>query len=193
MPTATKVMLIRHAEKPDGSIQGVDANGTDDPESLTVQGWQRAGALARFFAPVTTELQHPGIVQPQFLFASGPITKEQKKAGDDGSKSQRPEQTITPLSQLLNVEINLGFLEGQEKEVAAAAAAVDGVALIAWQHESIPAIASSIPGVSGAIPSKWPGNRFDVVWVFDLQASGGYTFIQIPQMLLAGDLPTVIE
>jgi broad specificity phosphatase PhoE len=192
MANATKIMLIRHAEKPLDSIQGVDANGTDDPESLTVRGWQRAGALARFFAPLSAQFQHAGIAQPQFLFASGPVDKKQKKEAGDGSKSQRPLETITPLSQLLDIQPNLGFVEGQETEVAADAAASAGVALIAWQHEAIPAIANAIPGVSGAIPSTWPGGRFDIVWVFALQSTGGYAFSQVPQMLLAGDSPAVI-
>jgi hypothetical protein len=158
-----------------------------------VQGWQRAGALARFFAPLSPQFQHPGIETPQFLFASGPISKKQKNA-DDGSKSFRPEQTITPLSQLLGsaASLNLTFVKGEEQQLAAAAMACAGVVLIAWQHEDIPAIADAIVGKTGVVPRNWPGNRFDVVWVFDLGSDGGYSFSQAPQMLLAGDLPGVI-
>ena len=185
-------MVIRHAEKPDGSIQGVDIDGSDGPENLVVQGWQRAGALARFFAPLNSQFQHVGIAQPKFLFASGPISKKVKKEGGDGSKSERPEQTITPLSQLLDIRIDLSFAEGEEAQVAAAAAASDGVVLIAWQHEGIPAIADAIPGKTGVVPSSWPGARFDIVWVFDLQTDGTYSFSQVAQQLLAGDLSTVI-
>jgi hypothetical protein len=37
-------------------------------------------------------------------------------------------------------------------------------------------------------PQKWPGSRFDVVWIFDRQtASGGWSFAQVPQKLLSGD------
>ena len=114
MANAATIMIIRHAEKPEGSIQGVDIDGNDGAEHLTVQGWQRAGALARFFAPVSAQFQHPGIAQPQFLFASGPVDKKQKNADDgNGSKSKRPEETITPLSQLINVAINLNFVKGR--------------------------------------------------------------------------------
>jgi len=67
-----------------------------------------------------------------------------------------------------------------------------GVVLIAWQHENIPTIADAILGKAGVVPSKWPGDRFDVVWVFDLRQQGGYAFSQLPQMLLAGDRPSVI-
>jgi hypothetical protein len=192
MAVARKIMLIRHAEKPEGATQGVDANGNDGPEFLTVQGWQRAGALGRFFAPVSPQFQHPGIETPQFLFAAGPVSKKQKEAGD-GSKSYRPEQTLTPLSQLLGsaVPLNLNFVNGDEQQVAAAAMACAGVVLIAWQHEDIPAIADAILGKSGVVPPNWPGNRFDVVWVFELGA-GGYSFSQVPQMLLAGDPASVI-
>src|SRR5215471_8740957 len=138
MATAKKIMLIRHAEKPEGAVQGVDLNGNEGNEFLVVQGWQRAGALARFFAPVSTQVHRPGIEQPQHIFASGPVSKKQKKIGN-GSKSFRPEQTVTPLSQLLGdaVPLNLDFAEGHEQEVAAAAKACDRVVLIAWQHEEI--------------------------------------------------------
>ena len=57
-------------------------------------------------------------------------------------------------------------------------------------------IASSLPLVSGtAIPRKWPGDRYDVIWSFTLIPGPGpvrYTFGQTPQLLLAGDAGTVI-
>src|SRR5262249_5826382 len=46
MPT---ILVIRHAEKPEGDDLGVDQKGNPTPESLIVRGWQRAGALAVFF------------------------------------------------------------------------------------------------------------------------------------------------
>jgi hypothetical protein len=71
-----------------------------------------------------------------------------------------------------------------------------GVVLICWEHKHIPVIASSLPVVSGtAIPRKWPGDRYDVIWSFTRNPGPGpvrYTFSQIPQQLLAGDAGTVI-
>jgi hypothetical protein len=49
---ARKIMIIRHAEKPDGQTAGISMAGGQSPEELTVQGWQRSGALVRFFAPL---------------------------------------------------------------------------------------------------------------------------------------------
>jgi hypothetical protein len=106
-------MVIRHAEKPEDAIQGVDINGLNDKESLTVKGWQRAGALARFFAPLKADQLRSGVAQPKFLFASGPVGKKEKKAGN-GSKSERPEQTLMPLSELLGAPVSLNFIAGQE-------------------------------------------------------------------------------
>jgi hypothetical protein len=53
LPTATKIMIIRHAEKPPATGQpfGVTVEGAQDVESLTIQGWQRVGPLACLFAP----------------------------------------------------------------------------------------------------------------------------------------------
>jgi hypothetical protein len=38
----------------------------------------------------------------------------------------------------------------------------------------------------------WPLDRFDLVWVFDRRDST-WTFTQVPQLLLAGDRPDVID
>jgi hypothetical protein len=70
---AEKIMLIRHAEKPDetGSVLGIDEAGRPDPNQLSVRGWQRAGALVRFFAPLGQE--HPkGMATPSAIFACKP-------------------------------------------------------------------------------------------------------------------------
>jgi hypothetical protein len=71
-----------------------------------------------------------------------------------------------------------------------------GVVLICWEHQHIPALASSLPVIPGtAIPQKWPGGRFDVIWTFTLVPAAApvlYTFTQVPQQLLSGDTGTVI-
>lgn len=178
---ASKIMIIRHAEKPTDTIQGVSDSGNADKHDLIVQGWQRAGALACLFAPSRGALQSPELATPQFLFAS-----------NDSSK--RPKETITPLAAKLNLGINLNYGKDQESALVSAAQAANGVVLIAWQHEDIPDIGNLIVGDNTTVPQKWPGTRFDLVWIFDFDAaSGAYTFTQVPQLLLAGDLNSVIE
>ena len=112
------------------------------------------------------------------------------------AKSERPIGTITPLSKRLAIAPNATgeYTKGQEADVAKAALGSPGTVLICWQHEDIPMIASNIPLLNGPVPQEWPGDRFDVVWVFDLQpATGQYRFSQVPQELLASDPPTVIS
>jgi hypothetical protein len=177
---APKIMVIRHAEKPTESAQGVSSSGTNDTRDLIVQGWQRAGALVCLFSPARGALQSPELATPKFLFAS-----------DDSS--HRPKETITPLAEKLNLKINLGFAKGQETALVAAAKESAGVVLIAWQHENIPEIGNAITGNKTAVPQKWPGTCFDVVWIFDLKpTSGTYNFTQLPQCLLDGDETSVI-
>ena len=184
-PTTTKIMIIRHAEKPPsiGEPFGVTAEGDQDVESLTIQGWQRAGALACFFAPTVGPLQNAGLATPQFLFAS-----ESKSGG-----SARPVETITPLASKLGLTPTTRKKSSFDK-VAAEAMACGSIALISWQHEDIPLIANLILGNQTTVPQKWPGDRFDIVWVFDLNASSNsYTFSQVPQRLLAGDSADLIK
>ena len=166
---APRILLIRHAEKPDNESRGVNSDGSPDDKSLTVRGWQRAGALIGELADA------------KFLFASH-------------SSSSRPRQTLEPLSAKLNIRLNLDFGKGDESRLAAAAKACGGVVVICWQHEYMSAVANAIVGNTTTAPQKWPENRFDVTWVFNLdQRTGGYTFTQRPQLLLTGDSRDVIR
>jgi hypothetical protein len=192
---ATKIMIIRHAEKPaqPPPPNGVDINGDQNKDSLIVQGWQRAGALVALFAPSRGPLQDPNLATPKFIYAT---------ASPDPEEGNRPEQTVTPLvaklqKQVGNSEVllepNFHFKKGKEEKLAKSALSCDGVVLISWPHGQIPNLAKQIPLSPNSQPiptGKWPSNRFDMVWVFDLDTSlstGGYIFSQVPQLLLAGD------
>src|SRR5208282_5250934 len=66
----TKIMIIRHAEKPDqnGGVLGIDEAGRPDPNQLSVRGWQRTGALVPFFASAGQE-DREAIATPSAIFA----------------------------------------------------------------------------------------------------------------------------
>jgi len=176
-------MLIRHAEKPsdDGTVQGVSMAGAQDKQELVVRGWQRSGALVRLFAPLNGHFVDPRLTRPTVIFASA-VTKH--------SNSLRPQHTVLELATELNLALVLRHPKGDEAALIVDAVAQDGPVLIAWEHEAIPDIGNRIVGNITTCPQKWPGSRFDVVWVFDRQiASGQWTFAQVPQRLLPGDNP----
>lgn len=180
-------MLIRHAEKPDkdGEPWGVTQKGKQSKESLEVRGWQRAGALANLFAPADGHFQHPSLVRPHCLFASKPL----KRKG-----SRRSVETLTPLANKLGVNVDDSFQRNHIDEMVEAAVACKGVVLICWQHEYIPRIAACILGNERTAPADWPEERFDLIWVFDLdRASAKYRFKQVPQNVLQGDSITIIR
>ncbi len=184
------IYIIRHAEKPlKPPLSGVDFEGSQNEHSLLPRGWQRSGALAALFhpdfGPVRTGLRTPTVlVAPSW--------------GHPGkTAAHRSYQTIQGLSEHLGLPIESQFSQGQEQQLAdSLVRSCSGVALICWEHSHIPVIASSLPVVSGtAIPRKWPGDRYDVIWSLILVPGPGparYTFGQIPQQLLAGDAGTVI-
>ena len=180
-------MLIRHAEKPakDFAPFGVTADGERNKESLEVRGWQRAGALANLFAPNNGHFQHSSLAKPQFLFASKPLRRK---------GSRRPLETVTPLAQKLALRINSSFQRADFESMLEEVFACKGVVLICWQREYIPDIASYILGNKKIAPSNWPEDCFDMIWVFDLVSSSSkYTFKQVPQKLLKGDLISPIK
>ena len=145
MPAA-KIMLIRHAEKPNGDGgPGLMPNGVENPRALTLTGWKRANALVGLFNPPDGALPRPPLAKPMSLFASG-------------SDSLRPKQTLAPLATALNLSIRT-FLKGQEPELVAAVKASEDPVLISWQHEALPTIAGLIRGGADGVPPELAGSR----------------------------------
>ncbi|WP_036260968.1 histidine phosphatase family protein [Methylocapsa aurea] len=182
--TCDKIMLIRHSERPspDKKFRGVSLDGRKNKEGLTVRGWQRAGALVRFFAPIDNRFAHPALATPKALFAckAGPL-----------APSLRPQHTLWPLAELLQLDIDVDYYEGEEPALVEKAMASPGPALIAWKHLTMHKIANAILGDQTTAPQYWPFERVDLVWIFDRRGDG-WTFAQAPQLLLAGDRADVV-
>ena len=200
----TKIMIIRHAEKPGtyggNEYKGINAAGKKDKESLITLGWERAGGIANLFDPPNSQFQHPALAQPDFIYASDPAT-------DSKEPSQRPYQTVSALARKLNVQPNTCFRKNHYINMVTAVLALDAgnqktcTILISWQHEDILPKETDDASIVGAliqqtgstnlsVPTQpWPEDRYDLVFVFDRPSgSGAFTgFTQVPQMLLAGD------
>jgi hypothetical protein len=203
-PPPDIIYIIRHGEKPadpppaaPGQAApaptppfGVDSQGNQDPHSLLPRGWQRSGALAVLFDPALGPVQ-AGLKTPAALLSPS-------YGSLDKTAEHRTHETIQGLSDRLGLAIVSDFAEGSEAQLAASVvSSYSGVVLICWEHDHIPAIATSLPTVPGTvIPQPWPDDRFDVIWTFTLvpgSAPAQYTFGQIPQQLLSGDTDTVIS
>ena len=174
-------MIIRHAEKPsdDQLVRGVTIHGTHDRHDLSVRGWQRAGALVRFFAPLEPRPTGAPIAPPRTIFASAATPK---------SPSLRSQHTVAPLAAALGLRVHKPYAKGEEKALANAMAAAEEPVLVAWHHNHIPALARAIGGKDLACPRHWPDDRFDLVWVLDRPTgAASWSFSQTAQCLLAQD------
>ena len=162
-PPAT-VLLIRHAEKL-----------TDGRPDLSPAGFERAKAIPELFGGAGAAARH-NLPRPDFLFATH-VSKN----------SNRPVETITPLSQALGLPISSQI---DDKDFATLAAELlsgkyaGKVVLVAWHHGSLPGLARAL----GAAPpyDPWPETQFDRVWRIDYR-DGKATLTDLPQRLMPGD------
>ena len=171
-----KIMVIRHAEKPDdaGLERGVDEHGIEDSRGLTVRGWQRAGALVRYFVPFQGRYCHPALENPSAVFAV--------KAN---ASSQRPLLTAQPLARELGLPIDARFASEEVKALLAVVALVDGPVLLSWRHSNVVDIARQLCPAQQPAP-EWRADCFDQTWIFT-EAEGHWTMACIAQQLLPGD------
>jgi hypothetical protein len=167
--------------RPEGKREiAVFCSKQQNPEGLTARGWQRVGAIAYLFSPLAAADRNAGLLRPQAIYATA--------AAAHHNRSLRPQHTVGPLAARLGTTTNVAFAVGREADLVTAAKASPGAVLIAWHREAIPAIANAIIGNGTTCPQHWPGERFDVIWVFDLEpGQSSWRFSQVPQLLLAGD------
>src|SRR5258705_6265271 len=134
---ATKIMVIRHAEKPASRPPpyGITLEGAREKECLTPRGCQRAGALASLFDPANGTFQDPSLARPRFLYASNPV----KRKG-----SRRPFETILPLAEKLAIRINSNFPKLETESMLRDAFLGNGVVLICCEREYILQITDQI-------------------------------------------------
>jgi hypothetical protein len=188
MYAAPLIVIMRHAEKPTATMRGVTETGHKDRHSLTVRGWQRAGALVHLLAPYQGSVQSKALATPAYLFASSSLI-----VPDKANSSQREWQTLAPLSERLNIRISLDFDVDQEKGAMESALACDGPVLLCWDHHRIADLAGYVPG-KHKVPKRWPSKRYDLMYVFTRLASGSeYSFQQVAQPLLGDDRASTLS
>jgi hypothetical protein len=167
----SQVLIIRHGEK-----LGDSSKDKDGGPNLSTRGSARAAALVQLFSPEASpydcalsaaeapsftgeysSVQTQGTAQrfqtPDFLFATQASTK-----------SNRPVETITPLSAALSLSYDDKHADGDYSEVAKDMNSkyAGKVVLVCWHHGNIPNLATAL---QVANPPAWPGSVFDRVWV----------------------------
>ncbi len=193
--TALTLYIIRHAEKPDNTLPdlgpGLTHKGNEDPESLVIMGWQRAGAWTALFG---AGIGGSDYAAPQAVYAANPDSP--KGADTDSTKnkdkvSRRPYETVLSLAERIGLDKpNISFGKGQEQGLVDALLELSGVALVAWEHKAI--ISDILPKLPVSnrsdLPTHWSGKRFDVVLRFDRADSGQpFVFEELYPCLMPGD------
>jgi hypothetical protein len=109
-PLPLTILIIRHAEKPGETWpgSGLTSGGKEDEKSLVLRGWERAGAWAVLFG---TSLGAESYPKPSAIYAANP------EAISLDETSQRPFQTVIPLSERLGITPIITYSVGQEVQL----------------------------------------------------------------------------
>jgi hypothetical protein len=110
LPSPLTILIIRHAEK-HGEIwpgPGLTREGKEDDKSLVIRGWERAGAWAALFGTLFGAAAYP---KPSAIYAANP------EAVSLDETSQRPFQTVIPLSERLGLTPITSYSVGQEVQL----------------------------------------------------------------------------
>ena len=188
---AQTILIIRHAEKPvqNGAVwrQRIRRGGPRiaDPRRLAA-----CRGMGRVFCTQFGPRQRTS--DADCTFASNPDQHDDQATATMRGKSRRPMQTISPLAAKLDLDIDTAS-PNAKSEIGPALTAVDGAALVCWQHELIIDIVDAIAPLLPGVPDKWPGNRFNVIFRLDRPDElSAWKFQQIVPVLLGGDPSTPI-
>jgi hypothetical protein len=136
------ILLMRHAERPAAK---------SDPH-LAPAGKERALKLVQYI-PTT-------FGKPAHLFASKPT-----------ENSDRPLETLQPLSENLGLTINADFAD-DDYAVLAKKLLSDGkfegvLTVVCWHHQKIPHFAHALGAKHGEYPDPWDDNVYNLILRFD--------------------------
>jgi len=184
---ALTLYIIRHAEKPDDKQPdlgpGLTHKGNQNPESLVIMGWERAGAWTALFG---AGIGGADYAKPQAVYAANPDS-----TANDAKVSRRPYETVFALAERVGLDKpDISFAKGQEQGLVDALLKLPGVVLVAWEHKAI--VSTILPRLpvknKGDLPTHWSGKRFDVVLRFDRAAGAtDFTFTELFPCLMPGD------
>jgi hypothetical protein len=158
------IYLIRHAEKL-----------TDKRPDLSQQGFLRAALIPNLFVPPAAAAARPALAKPDFLFATA-----------RSKNSNRPFETVMPLSSALNLPISNEIENDNFADLARLLLGgqfAGKIVLVAWHHGKLPDLTKAL----GATPPYiWPETQFDRIWRIDF-ADGKAKLTDLPMQLLPGD------
>jgi hypothetical protein len=173
VPVPSFIICLRHGEKPstppDDHGPGLDEHGRQQPHSLTIRGWQRAGGLCATQLCGQVSRQVP-IFVPSY---------------DSHTKDHRPYQTVMPLAKRWGSDPHPVGAVTDMTALHDAVMAASPAAVVCWEHANLAQFVSDL--VKKQV--TWPGGRFDVLWVLrPAPGMGVWQFQQIDQRLLPGDV-----
>lgn len=144
------------------------AEKPDSGSDLSPAGYDRANALATYIP------QEFG--KPDYLFAAR-----------DSAQSDRPVETLTPLSTATGVPIDSQIADKKFAELAKELENDPNYAgkfiVIDWHHGNIPGLAQDLGAPAGTYPNRWPSKDFNDMLEFTFDANGTPTVKEIPEQL----------
>jgi len=140
--TPTKIVIIRHGEKPDTG------------ENLSCQGLNRALAL-------------PAVLMKKFGKPDHTYVPALKMG--QSTNHARMFQTVTPFAVQQNLAIDSAFGEKKPADVAQDVLRQSGLVLLVWEHTQIHPLAKAL-GVKN--PPEWQKSDFDSIWIVTPAKSG---------------------
>jgi len=181
-----KIVLIRHAEKPDD----------DNDPNLSEKGYHRATAFIKYFNQT-----HNTFNKPSAFFAMGSRIDPTEKdpPGIKTVKTLRAIETVQPSAEWLRVPIFKQFIKERpdrlftfiedETKQHQDIFGVNSTIVISWEHDDLNDIFLAKFGLpADYIPKAWPGHIYDMNYVLTFGPHGKLKeFDIILQHLLPSD------
>lgn len=88
-------------------------------------------------------------------------------AASESRHSRRPIETLEPLAQNLDKEINSDFADNQYEalrdELFSKNQYTGQFILVSWHHEKIPSLCDTLGAAKGSYPDPWPDDVFNLL------------------------------